>query len=150
MPLIYLDVCCFNRPFDVQEQEAVRLETEAISLILERCEAGEWELLTSEVIDIELAQITDTERSQGIKILTSLSKSEVRLDENIQNRATFLQSLGIRLFDSLHIACAEAGKASVMLTVDYRLLRKTANYSTELTVIVANPVIWLMEVSHEQ
>jgi hypothetical protein len=149
MPLIYLDVCCFNRPFDVQEQEAVRLETEAISLILERCEAEEWELLTSEIIDIELAQISDIERIQGIRILTSLSKSKVRLNENVQNRATFLQSLGIRLFDSLHIACAEAGKGDVMLTVDYRLLRKTANYSRELRIMVANPVTWLMEVSDE-
>lgn len=66
MPLIYLDVCCFNRPFDVQEQERIMLETEAISLILERCETEEWELLTSEVIDVELAQIIDPERKQAI------------------------------------------------------------------------------------
>ncbi len=146
MPLIYLDVCCFNRPFDVQEQERIRLETEAISLILERCEIGEWELLSSEVIDVELAQITDPERKQGIEILTSIAKSKVELNKSIQNRAIFLQSLGIKFFDSLHIACAEADRANVMLTVDYRLLRKTANYSQELTVIVANPVTWLMEV----
>jgi hypothetical protein len=146
MPLIYLDVCCFNRLFDVQEQERVRLETEAISLILERCEAEEWELLTSEVIDIELAQITDPERKQGIEILTSLSKAKVKLNENIQSRANFLQSLGIKLFDSLHIACAESGYSDIMLTVDYRLLRKTVFYQQELTVLVANPVTWLMEV----
>ncbi|MBR8838224.1 MAG: PIN domain-containing protein [Stigonema ocellatum SAG 48.90 = DSM 106950] len=146
MPLIYLDVCCFNRSFDVQIQERVRLETEAISLILERCEAGEWELLTSEVIDVELAQVTDLERKQGIEILTSLSKTKVKLNENIQSRATFLQSLGIKLFDSLHIACAETGRADIMLTVDYRLLRKTTSYQRELTVVVANPVTWLMEV----
>lgn len=38
------------------------LETEEISLILERCQTGEWELLTSEVIDVELAQILDHKR----------------------------------------------------------------------------------------
>ncbi len=27
--LIYLDNCCFNRPFDDQDQTRVRLETEA-------------------------------------------------------------------------------------------------------------------------
>jgi hypothetical protein len=27
--LIYLDICCFNRPFDQQEQTLVRLQTEA-------------------------------------------------------------------------------------------------------------------------
>lgn len=103
--------------------------------------------MTSEVIDIELAQITDLERKQGIEILTSISKSKVELDESIQNRAVSLQKLGIKFFDSLHIACAEAGKANVMLTVDYRLLRKTENHSQEFIILVANPVTWLMEVS---
>ncbi|BAZ03382.1 hypothetical protein NIES3974_00080 [Calothrix sp. NIES-3974] len=147
MPLIYLDVCCLNRPFDVQEQERIRLETEAILLILERCHTAEWELLTSEVIDVELAQIIDPERKQGIEILTSIAKSKVELNETIQNRAIVLQGLGIKFFDSLHIACAEVGKADVMLTVDYRLLRKTANSQQNLATIVANPVTWLMEVS---
>jgi len=27
--LIYLDLCCFNRPFDDQAQARIRLETEA-------------------------------------------------------------------------------------------------------------------------
>ncbi|PSB02174.1 PIN domain-containing protein [Merismopedia glauca] len=146
MPLIYLDVCCLNRPFDVQEQELVRLETEAIRLTLERCQSGGWQLLTSEVIKIELAQISDAERKQAIETITSIAKFQVRIDENIQTRGAFLQSLGIQLFDSLHIACAETGKADVMLTVDYRLLRKTATYRQELIVTVANPVTWLMEV----
>ncbi len=33
-----------------------------------------------------------------------------------------------------------------MLTVDYRLLRKTASYQQGLTVLVKNPLTWLMEV----
>jgi hypothetical protein len=37
-PRIYLDVCCLNRPFDDQCQERIRLESEAILLILERGE----------------------------------------------------------------------------------------------------------------
>ncbi len=28
-PLIYLDNCCFNRPFDDQEQLNIRIETES-------------------------------------------------------------------------------------------------------------------------
>jgi hypothetical protein len=27
--LVYLDICCFNRPFDQQSQTLVRLQTEA-------------------------------------------------------------------------------------------------------------------------
>ena len=35
---IYLDACCLNRPFDDQSQDRVRLEAEAILLILGRLE----------------------------------------------------------------------------------------------------------------
>jgi hypothetical protein len=40
---IYLDVSCLNRPFDDQSQVRVRLEAEAITMILEECEQGEWQ-----------------------------------------------------------------------------------------------------------
>lgn len=33
---IYLDVCCLNRPFDDQAQTRIRLESEAILLIIAR------------------------------------------------------------------------------------------------------------------
>jgi len=31
---LYLDLCCFNRPYDDQTQARVRLETEAVILLL--------------------------------------------------------------------------------------------------------------------
>ena len=40
---VYLDACCLNRPFDDQTQPRVRLEAEAISLILEKLHQAEWE-----------------------------------------------------------------------------------------------------------
>ncbi|XCN74374.1 MAG: hypothetical protein Q3M24_06415 [Candidatus Electrothrix aestuarii] len=39
---IYLDACCFNRPFDDQRQNRIRLESEAIILIMERMHNKEW------------------------------------------------------------------------------------------------------------
>lgn len=41
---IYMDNCCFNRPFDGQIQVRIRLETEAKLRIQERVVAGEIEL----------------------------------------------------------------------------------------------------------
>ena len=46
MRRVYLDVCCLNRPFDTQEQDRLRLEAEAVLLILKHCEAGEWQWVT--------------------------------------------------------------------------------------------------------
>jgi hypothetical protein len=53
MPRIYLDVCCLNRPFDDQRQERIRLEAEAVPLILGRCEAGAWQWVSSAVVEEE-------------------------------------------------------------------------------------------------
>ncbi|MHC5722065.1 MAG: hypothetical protein ACYTX0_61130, partial [Nostoc sp.] len=59
---IYLDVCCLNRPFDDQSQERVRLESEAIRLILERIVSGEWSWVGSEVLIDEVGQTPDPDR----------------------------------------------------------------------------------------
>ena len=49
--LVYLDVCCLNRPFDDYSQERIRLESEAVLLILERCQGEVWQLLGSDAVD---------------------------------------------------------------------------------------------------
>ena len=51
---IYLDTCCLNRPFDNQADARIHLETEAIRTILDLCEQGQWELLDSEVLALEI------------------------------------------------------------------------------------------------
>lgn len=44
---IYLNVCSLQRPFDDQRQARIRLEAEAIKVIVARAENGELEWLTS-------------------------------------------------------------------------------------------------------
>jgi len=51
--LVYLDICCFNRPFDDQSQLRVRLESEAKLSIQEQIRAGAIELAWSYMIDFE-------------------------------------------------------------------------------------------------
>ena len=50
---IYLDNCCFNRPFDDQGQAKVKLEAEAKMTIQSRVLNGELELAWSSVLDVE-------------------------------------------------------------------------------------------------
>lgn len=66
---IYLDACCLNRPFDDQSQERIRLETEAVILILSRVQRGYWEQIGSEVLDFEIDQTPDLERRARVKVL---------------------------------------------------------------------------------
>lgn len=142
---IYLDVCCLNRPFDDQAQDRVRLESEAVLTILSRGQTEGWTLLGGEVIDIEISKIPDNNRRQKVSILASMLQSYVVVDEDTEKRAVELEALGFKSFDSLHIACAEKGRANVLLTTDDELVRKGAEKKAVLTVRVENPVKWLME-----
>ena len=53
MTIIYLDVCCYNRPFDSQIQTRVRLETEAKLCLQEMAKDGRVGLAWSYVLDYE-------------------------------------------------------------------------------------------------
>ena len=54
------------------------------------------------------------------------------------------------LYDSFHIACAEAAQVDVLLTTDDRLLRRTRRCQDRIQIIVDNPVTWLMRVLQEE
>lgn len=149
MFLIYLDVCCLNRPFDDQTQERIRLEAEAVLLILARCQSGDWRLLGSDVIGFEIARIPDEERKLKVMLLASLAKSRVTVTEQVERRAMKLEKLGFKALDALHLACAEEGEADVLLTTDDRFLRKAEEHSNLLNVKVENPALWLTEVTED-
>jgi hypothetical protein len=70
--LIYLDVCCLNRPFDDQTQERIRLEAEAILFILTKFQVGDWQLLGSEAFDDELNNTAEGARKRQMIIWAGL------------------------------------------------------------------------------
>ena len=51
---IYLDSCCFSRPFDDLSEEKVRFEREAILSIISSCEAGVWDIFQSDALEDEI------------------------------------------------------------------------------------------------
>jgi len=141
---IYLDVCCLNRPFDDQSQDRIRLEAEAVIIILARIEAKNWTLIGSEIIDFELSRIPDEEKRQKVKILSTLAEDYIVVTEEVEKRAIELEGLGFGSYDALHIACAEKARADIFLTTDDKLLRKAKN--TKLDVKVKSPIQWILEV----
>ncbi|NJO93360.1 MAG: type II toxin-antitoxin system VapC family toxin [Hydrococcus sp. RM1_1_31] len=143
---IYLDVCCLNRPFDDQTQPRIYLETEAILEILSRCRTGEWELVTSSALELEIAKTPDINRREEVKLALAIARHKILVTEEISRRAIELTNFRIKNFDALHIACAE-GNADIFLTTDNRLLSKALSYKNNLNIIVANPTNWLTEVT---
>lgn len=137
---VYLDVCCLNRPFDDQEQERIRLEAEAVLLILARFQVGQWQWLSSEVVADEIAQTPDPKRRERLLYLVMHAHESFTLSENEIQRAMELRNLGFGDMDALHLACAENEKADVFLTTDDRLQR----LAESLRVLVDNPLDWLV------
>lgn len=147
MPTIYLDVCCLNRPFDDQNQTRIRLEAEAILMIVARCETGDWEWIRSSVTDFEIDQTPDPERRRRVKSLASHARRSVAVAQSETERAQQLESWGVSAFDALHPAAAESGGADIFLTTDDTVLRRSTARSQDLRVRVENPLTWLGEVS---
>ncbi len=133
---IYFDVCCLNRPFDDWAQERVRLEGESILSIMERISAGEWQLVSSEAIAVELEKMRNLEKREDILNLLQWATHKVVIDEDIDRRSRELERLGFGLFDSFHLACAEAAQVDIFLSTDDRLLKNALRHRVTLKVAV--------------
>ena len=139
-----------SRLFDDQTQNRIRIEAEAILQIFVHFEAKQWQWITSEVVTLEINQNPNFRQRFQVRSLLNFSHHTVFLEETEILRGEHLESLGIKHFDALHLACAETGNADIFLTTDDRLLRTAKNLAYQMNVQVENPSIWLEEVmSHE-
>lgn len=142
---VYLDVCRLNRPFDDHAQDRIHFEAEAVLTILNHCHQGRWTLLSSEVVDFEIAEIPDADRRQRVELFASIAGTSIRVDQAATRRAMELNALSFQAVDALHLACAEKGKAEVLLTTDDRFVQKASQHKSVLKTTVANPVHWLIK-----
>lgn len=142
---VYLDNCVLNRPFDDLSQERIRLETEAVILILSRLERQEWTWLGSQVLEIEIARTPDPTRRSHLQRVAEHISHFIPVGEQEIQPARLLAEIGFIGFDALHLACAESGKADVFLTTDERLLRLAKRHADQLQVRVENPLDWIKE-----
>jgi predicted nucleic acid-binding protein len=146
MRRVYLDVCSLNRPFDDQQQDRVRLEAEAVLLILKRCESGEWQWISSAVVSYEVDNIPNQERRNRVKELLRGAKEVLPLSDSAVERGAELKGLGLKTYDALHVACAEQAQVDVLLTTDDRLVRAATRNIGKFKTPVENPLTWLQEV----
>lgn len=142
---VYLDVCCLGRPFDDQTQPRIHMEAEAIAAILLRARRGELRWISSEVVDYEIERTPDATRRARMRNAAADASQAVRVNQSIRMRANELSAAGLDPFDALHVACAEHGGASVLLTADDVLVRRTHRLGNTLKIRVINPLTWLGE-----
>ena len=144
-PALYLDACCLNRPFDDQTQVRIRMEAEAILLIIFQIFESGWEWIGSEVLSYEIDQTPDRDRRLRVKSLMTSVTRRVLLEPAIVTRAEEVRCLGFRTYDALHVASAESGGADILLTTDDRFVRSFKRNIDSFDVQINNPLNWIAE-----
>lgn len=134
---VYLDNCCFNRPYDDQTLLMIRLETEAKLAIQEKIKSGNISLVWSYILDLENNANPFIERRIEIQRWKNIAEEFVNETEEILLAMDNLVLNGLKSLDALHIACAISLNCDFFLTVDKGILKK----STQIREIeVINPI----------
>lgn len=135
MKTLYLDVCALCRPFDDQSQLRIRLETDAVLLILRRVETGFYSAVVSPIHYREVGAIRETsERLEMESLLRRLDEScECDLTQ-ARHRAEALIDLGFGIADAAHIAFAEQ-LAEFFITCDDKLLKRCKQAALRITAL---------------
>jgi len=121
---VYLDNCCFNRPYDNQNNLVVFLETEAKLFIQDLIHSEKLMLVWSFVLDYENNDNPFFERKHSISAWKNLSTVDCDLCDEIANTAGYLLKIGLRQKDASHIACAIYAGADYFITTDKKILNK--------------------------
>jgi len=135
---IYIDVCAICRPLDEQNYLRIRLETEAVNLILSKVEEGSYKLVVSPVHSKEIEALSDV--SERVELQTLLDKlgEAIKVDMGkTRARAEELADLGFGVADAAHVAFAEQGQAQ-FISCDDRLIKKCLTH--KISVWCGNPV----------
>ncbi len=137
---IYLDNCCFNRPFDDQNQIRIRLESEAKLYIQEKIRDGELQLAWSYIMDVEVYKNPFEDRRLAILDWKKYLVTDTAENEKILEYAEYFSQLRIRNLDSLHLACAIYSECDFFITTDDDLFKR---YSYDGKMRVVNPIDFL-------
>jgi predicted nucleic acid-binding protein len=137
---IYLDNCCFNRPFDDQKQLKIKLETEAKLFIQQGVLTGKYELVWSYILEFENNQNPYDDRRSAVNEWSEIAVVHCIENDAIINFAEKLHKIGIKTKDALHIACSVYSNADYLITTDKRL------YTTKFKEIkIVNPLTFINE-----
>lgn len=127
---VYLDNCCFNRPYDDQSQVGISLEAQAKLHIQDLIKAGKLELVSSFVLAFENSQNPHETRRETIRQFIEENASiylNRSLQDKIASKRDEIMATGVKYKDATHIACAIYANCDVFVTTDKRLTKYHAD-----------------------
>ena len=85
---IYLDNCCYSRPFDDLRQGKNNLEAQAIKVIIDKYWKNEFEIYTSDALIFEISNIKDQiKKAKVIEVYNKLKLINIPFSDTITKRA---------------------------------------------------------------
>ncbi len=126
---VYLDNCCFNRPYDNQEHLSIKLETEAKLYIQEMIKEEKVILIWSFILDYENSANQGSSKRNSIYEWAGYASNYISYNEDILKLSKQNLNLGFGKKDSIHLACAITGQSDYFITVDKGILNKKQSVS---------------------
>jgi predicted nucleic acid-binding protein len=132
---IYLDNCCFNRPYDDQTNLNVHLEAQAKVFIQNEILQNTFQLAWSFMMDYEISFNPFYERKDAFLNWKNISAVDIDPTEKILDKGMELIKRRLKRKDALHIACAIEAECECFITTDRKILNKNIS-----EVAIVNPL----------
>ena len=146
---IYMDNCCYNRPYDDQTHIRIYLETEAKLHIQDMVKKGYIDLVTSFMLEYENGKNRFSHKKKAISDFMSANESYyvgIEKGEEAKLIAGRIMESGVKSADALHVACAVLAGSDYFITTDDRLLK----FQTEdIQIVTPGEFIRRLEASDE-
>ena len=123
---IYLDNCCYNRPYDDQSMLAVAIEAKCKLYIQNLIRHNKYDLVSSYMLRYECSQNPYEMRKETIMQFIDAYASVYVGDERkaiIEETAQSIMRTGIKFKDACHVAVAIYAGCEYFISTDKRLLK---------------------------
>ena len=143
---IYLDNCCYNRPFDKPSQVRIVNEANAKMAIQREIANGKIELVISYILYSENKRGPNVmAKDYNLDFMQKYHAEYVGIEklESIQPLIGEIMAKGIKPADATHIACAITAGCDYLITTDDRMLKFK---DERIKIITPTDMVYIMEV----
>lgn len=144
---IYLDMCCYNRPYDDQSQIKVALETQSKLYIQSQIKEQKIDLVSSYMLRYECSNNPfEMRRNTIFDFIDQNTVAYVSIERRteIETKAKDIMKTGIKFKDACHVASAIYAKCEYFISTDKRLL----NFNTT-EIKMVTPIQFVTETESE-
>lgn len=144
---IYLDMCCYNRPYDDQSQLKVSMETQSKLYIQNLIKDKKLDLASSYMLRYECSNNPfEMRRNTILDFIDQNAVLYVGTDRRaeIEAKAYEIMKTGVKFKDACHVASAIYSKCEFFISTDKRLLNFV---TTEIKMVT--PIQFVTETESE-